>query len=84
MLSADWVEYVIATGGEAHLKTPEHDLSFVVRNSLDVLALVAACTMLAAALVWMSLKRLLSGVLVPLMHRCTSQSVSRSAKLKVK
>lgn len=40
---ADWIEHVIATGGEPYLKTPEDELSFIVRNSLDVHAILAAC-----------------------------------------
>jgi len=40
---ADWVEHVIDTKGEPYLKTPEDELSFIVRNSLDVYAIVAVC-----------------------------------------
>lgn len=37
-LSADWIEHVLATGGEAYLMTPEDDLSFVARHNVDVIA----------------------------------------------
>ena len=40
---ADWVEHVIDTKGDPYLKTPEDELSFIVRNSLDVYAIVAVC-----------------------------------------
>ena len=39
---------MVVTGGEAYLKTPEDELSFVVRNSLDVYASVAACCCIVA------------------------------------
>ena len=39
---------MIETGGEAYLKTPEDELSFVVRNSLDVYAILAACCCIMA------------------------------------
>lgn len=48
---ADWVEHVLATGGEAYLRTPEQDLPLVVRYSLDIWAAcigVAAVAVLAA------------------------------------
>ncbi len=34
---------MIATKGEPYLKTPADELSFIVRNSLDVYAILAAC-----------------------------------------
>ena len=34
---------MIATGGEAYLTTPEDELSFTVRNSLDIYAILAVC-----------------------------------------
>lgn len=40
---ADWIEHVIATRGEPYLKTPEDEMSFIVRNSLDVHAILGAC-----------------------------------------
>ena len=39
---ADWLEHVAATGGEPYLRTPEDDLPFLVRHSLDVAAVWAA------------------------------------------
>lgn len=49
-LSADWIEHVLATGGEAYLMTPEDDLSFVVRHNLDVVA-TYLCGLVAAVFV---------------------------------
>ncbi len=46
---ADWVEHVLATGGEAYLRTPDDDLPLLVRLSLDVWA---ACLGAAAVLVY--------------------------------
>lgn len=43
---ADWVEHVLATGGEAYLHPIEQDLSLFVQLSLDVWA----ATLAAAAL----------------------------------
>ncbi len=37
------MEHVLETKGEPYLKTPEDELSFIVRNSLDVYAILAAC-----------------------------------------
>ncbi len=51
---------MIATGGEPYLRTPEADLSFVVRNSLDVYAIVAACCYLLAVAAKAALQLLLS------------------------
>ncbi len=48
-MSADWVEHVLATGGEAYLRTPDDDLPLLVRLSLDVWA---ACLGAAAVLVY--------------------------------
>ncbi|BDA49333.1 UDP-glucuronosyltransferase 2A1 [Coccomyxa sp. Obi] len=47
--AADWVEHVLATGGEAYLRTPNQDLPFIVRYSLDIWA---ACLGAAAILVY--------------------------------
>ena len=47
-MTADWVEHVLATGGEAYLRTPDDDLPLLVRLSLDVWA---ACLGAAAVLV---------------------------------
>ncbi|BDA49336.1 UDP-glucuronosyltransferase 2A1 [Coccomyxa sp. Obi] len=47
--AVDWVEHVLATGGEAYLRTPDDDLPLVVRLSLDVWA---ACLGAAAVLVY--------------------------------
>lgn len=46
----DWVEHAIATGGEAYLRTPDHDLPFYARHMLDVWAVTlgAAAVLLSA------------------------------------
>ena len=54
------MEHVIATGGEPYLKTPEEELSFVVRNSLDVFAIVAAACCIALLAAKAALQLLLS------------------------
>lgn len=52
MLRADWVEHVLATGGEAYLRTPEESLPLFVRLSLDVWA---ACLGAAAVVIYIAL-----------------------------
>ena len=42
MLLADWIEHVLATGGDQYLKTPEHLLPWHARHMLDVYALLLA------------------------------------------
>ena len=51
---------MIATGGEPYLRTPEADLSFIVRNSLDVYAVVAACCCILSLAAKAALQLLLS------------------------
>jgi glucuronosyltransferase len=36
--ATDWVEHVLATRGEAYLRTPDDDLPLLVRLSVDVWA----------------------------------------------
>lgn len=36
-MRADWVEHVLATGGEAYLRTPDEDLIWLTRMGVDVL-----------------------------------------------
>ncbi len=50
----------MATGGEPYLKTPEDELSFTVRNSLDVYAIVATCCCVLAVAAKAVLQLLLS------------------------
>lgn len=50
---ADWVEHVLATGGDAYLHTPDQDLPLYVRLSLDMWAIVLAA---AAVLLYTALK----------------------------
>lgn len=68
---ADWVEHVLATGGEAYLRTPEQDLPFFVRHSLD---LWAACLAAAAVLVYVAflLARLAHNKLGTALVKCTA------------
>ena len=54
------MEHVIETGGEPYLRTPEADLSFVVRNALDVYAIFAACCAVLALAARAALQLLLS------------------------
>ena len=49
---ADLIEHVLETEGSAYLKTPDDELSFLVRNSLDLHASVGAFVALAVALSW--------------------------------
>lgn len=49
MLRAGWVEHVLATDGEAYLRTPDEDLPLFVRLSLDVWA---TCLGAAAVLLY--------------------------------
>lgn len=57
---ADWIEHVVATGGEPYLHTPEEGLPFLVRHSLDTAAAWAALAACAAALL-VSVMRALAG-----------------------
>ena len=50
--AADWIEHVMATGGEAYLRTPQDHLSIFARHSIDVYALLFACFAFAALLSW--------------------------------
>ncbi len=52
-MRADWIEHVLATRGEAYLRTPEEDLSPFVRLSLDVWA---ACLGSVALVIYATLK----------------------------
>jgi len=46
------VEHVLATKGEAYLRTPDEDMPLFVRLSLDVLAVVLAAAGLLLCLLW--------------------------------
>ena len=39
---ADWIEHVVETKGDPYLKTPDDELSYIVRHNLDVYVAVAA------------------------------------------
>ena len=51
-VASDWVEHALATDAAPYLRTPEEELSFIVRHNLDVnvAAAIAACAMLALLL----------------------------------
>ena len=61
LMHADWIEHVIATGGDQYLKTPEHLLPWHVRVMLDVYLALAA---FFGGLLWLTLlglRRVFSG-----------------------
>ena len=62
MSIADWVEHVLTTGGEAYLKTPEDELSFFVRSSFDVYAIVVSCCLISVWCLWKAVKLLIKRV----------------------
>lgn len=51
-MRVDWIEHVIATGGDQYLKTPEHLLPWHVRTMLDVYLALAA---FFGGLLWLTL-----------------------------
>ena len=55
-VASDWVEHVLATDAEPYLRTPEEELSFIVRHNLDVNAAVAVSALALLALVWQALR----------------------------
>ena len=57
---ADWMEHVIDTNGDPYLKTPDDELSFIVRHSLDVYGFIIVCLYLVF-LISNKLLRLLAG-----------------------
>ena len=69
---ADWVEHVLATGGEAYLRTPDDDLPLLVRLSLDVWA---ACLGGAAILLFAALKAVQ-------LAACKLSNAIRTSKIK--
>lgn len=58
-LPADWIEHVLATGGEAYLMTPEDDLSFVQRHNVDVVATYLCGFAATVIVLWKALQTLL-------------------------
>ena len=58
---ADWMEHVMATNGEPYLRTPEDELSFIARTSIDVHAIVAAFCFLFALVALKVCKVLIKG-----------------------
>lgn len=63
MSCADWIEHVVETKGDPYLKTPDDELSYIVRYNLDVYAAVAACAglllLLVLCLLRLAVKRVL-------------------------
>ena len=57
---ADWIEHVLDTRGEPYLNLPVDELSFIVRNLVDVYALLAACCCISALAARAVLQLLLS------------------------
>jgi len=57
---ADWMEHVIDTKGDPYLKTPDDELSFIVRHSLDVYGFIIVCLYLVF-LISSKLLKLLAG-----------------------
>jgi hypothetical protein len=53
----DWIEHVVATGGEPYMKPPLEDLGFIVRNSIDVAAFWMVLAGLPAYLIWRRQRR---------------------------
>ena len=49
---ADLIEHVLETEGDAYLKTPEDELSFLVRSSIVTHASVGVFAALTVALLW--------------------------------
>ena len=49
---ADLMEHVLETEGDAYLKTPDDELSFLVRSSIDTHASVGIFAALTVALLW--------------------------------
>lgn len=55
-VASDWVEHVLATDAAPYLRTPDEELSFIVRHNLDMNAGVAAAACAMLALVWQALR----------------------------
>ena len=55
-VASDWVEHALATNAEPYLRTPDEELSFIVRHNLDVNAAVAVSAFAMLALVWQVLR----------------------------
>jgi hypothetical protein len=49
---ADWVEHVLATGGEAYLRTPDEDLNWLTRMGVDVIIAYIGALSLTVLLIW--------------------------------
>ena len=55
----DWIEHVMATGGDQYLKTPEHLLPWHARHMLDVWAFLAAASACCCWVAWRGARALL-------------------------
>ena len=49
---ADWVEHVLATGGEAYLRTPDENLTWLTRMGVDVSIAYIGAISLTVFLIW--------------------------------
>jgi hypothetical protein len=49
---ADWIEHVIATGGEPYLQTPENEMTLVELWNLDIFALLLFAVLLVSSALW--------------------------------
>jgi glucuronosyltransferase len=70
------VEHVLATGGEAYLRTPDDELPLIVRLSLDVWAVTLAA---AAVLLYVAIKALQLVAVTLRAALTTDRSKSKSA-----
>lgn len=48
----DWVEHALETDVEPYLRTPEEELSFVVRHNIDVNASIAGASFGLLYILW--------------------------------
>ena len=48
----DWVEHVLETNAEPYLRTPDEELSFIVRHNLDVNASIALAAIGLCCALW--------------------------------
>lgn len=76
---ADWVEHVAEFG--SYLRTPEASMPWIVRNSLDVIAVWAAAAAALLAVLW-GLARALARLLPWAWRRLAAMSASAGAAKK--
>lgn len=59
--AADWVEHVLDSDGEPYLQLPDDDMSFLVRNSLDIIAAYLGIGVIALTAVAIIIHRVAKG-----------------------